>query len=208
MRCRTHGRAFTLYPPGHVPYGREAIAPVSHDGGCIRAEDEGEAWASTVFSAALDAAEAEPWCREDPTGDHAGGGSERWWSTQGRRLDRLTRLVGVSPGLDTLQRQRLAEVLAVSLLLLLEHAKAIAATPGYRTRGLAVRTVLGALPVDLRASDRLVAAGHLVGLWGPPYRWDDSTSTLRSLYRDFDTRGPPASERSPERPQNPDSGLA
>src|SRR4051812_12975097 len=31
-RCGPHRRAFTLYPPGHVPYGRVAIAPVSSDG--------------------------------------------------------------------------------------------------------------------------------------------------------------------------------
>ncbi len=28
LLCRTHGRSFTVYPPGHVPYGRIAVAPV------------------------------------------------------------------------------------------------------------------------------------------------------------------------------------
>ena len=27
--CRTHRRAFTLYPLGHIPYGRLAVAPVT-----------------------------------------------------------------------------------------------------------------------------------------------------------------------------------
>jgi hypothetical protein len=31
-QCRTHRRAFTLYPLGHVPYGRLAVAPVTPDG--------------------------------------------------------------------------------------------------------------------------------------------------------------------------------
>ena len=26
MRCRVHGHGFTLYPPGHVPYGRKRLA--------------------------------------------------------------------------------------------------------------------------------------------------------------------------------------
>src|ERR1017187_11039531 len=26
VHCKTHGHAFTLYPPGHVPYGRVAVA--------------------------------------------------------------------------------------------------------------------------------------------------------------------------------------
>ena len=29
LRCRAHGIAFTVYPPGHVPYGRVALAPVA-----------------------------------------------------------------------------------------------------------------------------------------------------------------------------------
>jgi len=32
VQCRTHRRAFTLYPLGHVPYGHLAVAPVTLDG--------------------------------------------------------------------------------------------------------------------------------------------------------------------------------
>jgi hypothetical protein len=32
LQCRTHRRAFTLYPLGHIPYGRLAVAPVTLDG--------------------------------------------------------------------------------------------------------------------------------------------------------------------------------
>jgi hypothetical protein len=32
MQCKTHRRAFTLYPLGHIPYGRVAVAPVGLDG--------------------------------------------------------------------------------------------------------------------------------------------------------------------------------
>lgn len=32
VQCRTQRRAFTLYPLGHIPYGRLAVAPVGLDG--------------------------------------------------------------------------------------------------------------------------------------------------------------------------------
>ncbi len=35
LRCRVHGCAFTLYPPGHVPYGRRRVAPVDLVGHAI-----------------------------------------------------------------------------------------------------------------------------------------------------------------------------
>src|ERR1700681_2138751 len=42
VHCGRHGRAFTLYPPGHVPYGRLAIAPVSSDGALVEDAPSGE----------------------------------------------------------------------------------------------------------------------------------------------------------------------
>jgi hypothetical protein len=38
-KCRKHGGAFTLYPPGFVPYGRSAIVPVDAQGQPIRRGD-------------------------------------------------------------------------------------------------------------------------------------------------------------------------
>lgn len=32
VQCRTHRRGLTLYPLGHVPHGRLAVAPVGLDG--------------------------------------------------------------------------------------------------------------------------------------------------------------------------------
>ena len=37
LKCATHGNGFTLYPCGHVPYGREAVAPVGLDGKALSA---------------------------------------------------------------------------------------------------------------------------------------------------------------------------
>ncbi len=37
-RCHVHGRYFTVYPPGQVPYGRQRIAPVTSAGLAVGAE--------------------------------------------------------------------------------------------------------------------------------------------------------------------------
>lgn len=187
MRCRPHRRGFTLYPPGHVPYGREAIAPVSCDGGKVHSEPDSEPWSATVFEVALDAEEGKPWVRE------ASGGAERWWSTQGRRLERLVRWFALEPATGARQQQAIADVLVVALLLLIEQAQQIARRPGYRSRGSAVCAILAALTTAPVVADRLAAAGYLAGLWGRPHRWDAGSGVLRSLpYRLPETRAPPA----------------
>ena len=64
LRCRTHGVTFTLYPPGHVPYGRKAIAsnvPTESMPGA-------NAFVGTIFEASLDASLGHPWPRDSPGG--------------------------------------------------------------------------------------------------------------------------------------------
>lgn len=192
VRCRAHHRAFTLYPPGHVPYGRRAIAPVSSDDRRVCDEDGAPAWSSTMFSAALDAQDGAAWSRDDGSDDYTGGGSDRWWSTQCRHLARLMRLVGVHPNDPELRRARLSHVLIVPLLLLLEQARLLGRGAGYRARGGAICAVLSTLPASGRVADQLAAAGWVAGLWGQPHRWDHANGALRPLYPQYGTRGPPA----------------
>jgi len=174
LYCRVHERGFTLYPLGHVPYGRQRVAPVGPDG---RANGQAGApldWRGTIFDAALDAATGHPWDRT------CAGGSAWWWSTQGRLLSRCLDLVGVGPGQDLDLRHRLAAALAVDTLVLLEGAAAIATSPGYHSRGRAVVDVLSAIPRH-DVMDRMLRAGHLAGRWGPPLRWERERGVLRSL---------------------------
>lgn len=173
--CGTHGLAFTLYPPGHVPYGRAAMAPVTPEGRACTGAAEAEAFAGTFFQAALDASLEQSWLRESP------GGSERWWGTQGRRLSASVRVCGVWPELEEPRREAVAAALGVALLVLREGASAIKARPGYRSRGHAVRTVLERVWAGPCVLARLMASGHLVGLWGEPYSWDAGTAQLRRL---------------------------
>jgi hypothetical protein len=176
LACGRHGVGFTLYPPGHVPYGRVQVVPVAPDGRAIVDLPRGaEAFEGTVFEATLCASKGAAWDRE------RAGGSERWWGTQWRRQAVGVRICGVAPALGEADREAVAAALEVELLLLREQAQSIASHPGYRSRGQGVSAVLGRLAVGPCLLSRLMASGHLAGLWGPPLWWDTQAAQLRSF---------------------------
>jgi hypothetical protein len=99
LQCQTHGRAFTLYPLGHLPYGRLAIAPVGLDGELLRSTDgepqvDGKrppAWSTTLFGSAFTAIHAATVKLTDP----------RWWATEApERLAQSAAILGVHPELS------------------------------------------------------------------------------------------------------------
>ncbi len=49
LYCRRHRHYFTVYPPGHVPYGRQAIAPLDEQGRVVAPGQEAARWRSTLF---------------------------------------------------------------------------------------------------------------------------------------------------------------
>lgn len=155
-RCHVHDVAFTAYPPGFVPYARRSLL----DGGPVGA-------APSFESVARDAANGIPWSRS------AAGGSDRWWSTQGRILDRAARATGIGPAIDA--RDAIAVVTGLPLSLLAQGGRAA----GYRQRGAAVGAVLTALGTD--PLERLLLAGALAGCWGLPWQWDRESLRLRCL---------------------------
>jgi hypothetical protein len=170
-RCTVHGRAFTLYPPGHVPYGRWAIAPVASEGSVVRAAEGSvpvERWRKTLFEASLDAAEGTPWTRFVDGGvERWWGGSDRWRSTQGVLIGRAEKLVGIAPELAAGPRERIAEALDVPMLVLRDAVLGVA---GYVARGTAVVSILERLAGG--CADGMATCGELSGLWGQAHRWD------------------------------------
>ncbi|MDP2958880.1 MAG: hypothetical protein Q8N53_20820 [Longimicrobiales bacterium] len=169
--CSAHplGR-YTLYPPGHVPYGRKPAVPCSPSGGLLRDAVTGEPpWEATLFAAAVDAAGGERWPSDSPAGD------PRRWRTQGRRLELAGRLVGVHAEIDDAARERIATRLGVPTLRLRTAAREWAAS--WTMRGAAVLAVLLAVSVDGALLDRILAAGALGGLWAEPRRWDAARGT-------------------------------
>ncbi len=157
--CSAHPKGrYTLYPPGHFPYGRESVAPCSPSGVLYVDSATGKpAWEATFFAAAIDAAKGQGWPSESPWDD------SRRRRTQGRRLRFAARLVGVHPSLEDAARERIATRLAVPVMRLREEARSWGTT--WTTRGAAVVAVLEAIPVAASLGERILAAGTAGGWW-------------------------------------------
>lgn len=214
LRCATHGVAFTLYPPSHVPYGRSALAPVAPDGSLLQrlppdnpppvgaagsdvaagghaAPSPAHAFSHTIFAAALDAARGVAWKHAEQL-EASPDGRDRWWSTQQRQLALALRLVGVDPALPMEVRLQVAEVLSVPALVLSEAVSELVGCAGYVACGRAVVKVLDALPQGAHLAARLAESGFLVALWSAPLCWDPHRRRLlRKPFQPLRTRGPP-----------------
>lgn len=161
-RDHPHGR-YTLYPPGHFPYGREAIVACSPSGELqVEASTGDLLWERTQFRAAQDAAEGKRWPAGSPWDD------ARRRRTQGRRLDFAGRLLGMHPGQDEGTRERIALRLAVPLVQLLDQARRWEVD--WRLRGGVILAVLRRIEPRGFLLDRLLAAGAVADLWPEPRR--------------------------------------
>jgi len=116
-QCRTHRRGFTLYPLGHVPYGRMAVAPVTLDGQVVLStqseptdsDRRSPAWRATQLGVAFAAV-------DDPTVKLT---DRRWWAIQTpERLARTAALLGIHPGLSVPDAEAIAFRLEVPRLVL------------------------------------------------------------------------------------------
>jgi len=190
-RCKRHEVAFTLYPPGYVPYGRAAIAPLDAECQVLHDTTDAEAgegmpcnerpkqlaWETTIFRAALDGRARLAWPRESCR-DAFGS-----WRTQGRWLAVIARWLGLTHGDDG--QWSYAGPLGVPTLTLREASAGYASAKGYVARGraaalvvdaLSAMTVTGRLLLEL-----LLLAGFVAGLWGTALRWDARTETLHDV---------------------------
>jgi hypothetical protein len=180
VRCRVHGIAFTLYPPGFAPYRREPVAVVGPDGAQLDTDESSTLSArfgGTLFEAALDAYDGTPWARE--CGDAP---ANRWWSTQSRHLKLAARLVGVARGLPDRAQEVIARVLAIDTLSILESKlESGGRGQGYRACGESIVSVVGRLRGAAAAAIILLRCGHWVGQWGEPLHWD----SMRRVYNRY-----------------------
>lgn len=172
LGCATHECRFTLYPCGHVPYGRESVAPVDLEGRPLAdATDEDTqagagafdaVWRQTRFRAVLDAAQGEAWPREGPG---------PCWTTQLQRLDELAALLGLFPVPSAPLGERLAAVLKLPRLSLLDDTRRLAQAHGFEERGgVLVATLMRATGRCIL--ERVLGCGALTGLWRPVHLWE------------------------------------
>ena len=112
-------------------------------------------------------------------------------ATQRRHVKRSGLLLGLSSEQRT--AERLGEFLDVGGLVM-QQARAEYRQGGLRGRGRGVLSVL--LAMDPSRDDRLLAAGHVVGLWGRPWRIDPQTGRRCGL----PWRDPPMSFALPPAP--------
>jgi len=176
VRCRTHGCAFTLYPPGYAPYRRQSVLRVSYDGSSIfrepgRTVERGD-FDGTLFESALDARDGVAWARE--SGSAILDVPERYWAGQGRHLRLAARITGVASALSERMRVLISMVLSVDCLGLKEGARAA----GYRAIGKAICSVLAKLTGRARRARALLTCGAVVGSWGEPLHWDAKRRVL------------------------------
>ena len=188
VTCSVHGKSCTLYPPGHVPYGRTSFVRLGPDGSALEQGEGEEACppSSGYFDAAEDAAAGERWAV-----DTSPNPPDAVRSTQRRRLARAEGILGLDEHLP-LGPEAVAEVTHLPQGELLEVVKRLALTRDLVARGREVRDlVAGVARLAGRAlMDRLAVLGHLAGLWGHPYRWRPSASALLELGRPFWREGP------------------
>ena len=198
--CGVHpyGR-YTLYPPGHFPYGRQPGAPYRPSGQLVLdAVTRRPPWETTLFAAALDAAKGESWPAEGRWFQEA---DPRRRQTQARNLQLAGRLVGVHPQLDDTVREQIATRLAVPTMTLIGGAGSW--EKSWKLRGAAILAVLVALPNEVSLLDRLLAAGAASDLWAQPRRlearrmrwvgkrWPGSRSSEQRGAGGSGGRGPP-----------------
>lgn len=185
VRCAEHKHAFTIYPRGHVPWGRLAVVYVDRDGELVKngePEKDGELlkngehqWEGTIFEAAADAAAGVAWARSWESSENG------CWTSQNRLIELGLNVLGLGPEQSTDLRRDIGEVLGVDTIVLLEWAKRMREKPGYRCCGEAVVDVLATAAKLPGLLKRLLVTGHLAGCWGEPLWWDVDRKVLRKL---------------------------
>ncbi len=175
VKCETHDKAFTIYPPGHFPYGRKLLAQVAPNGDSITKENGLKRFEGTLFDAAMDAAKGHHWPAESMESSLT---PRR--TTQSRHLSRTALMLGVQPGLHERLREEIKRILALPGQLYYDSTAIVNEHPDARHLGKAICKLLNELEDSPSIFDCLAEAGANVCLWPPPKRWDPRHKRFRS----------------------------
>ena len=161
LNCKTHGRCFTLYPPGHVPYGRTPLVALSVQGGVVERE-RGPPYQGTYFQAALDASQKAAWPKEGTTGN-----AQPRFVTQLRHLKRCCLLFGLMAA-SRIRTETLWATMGIPGMAWQQARRRVVSHKGFRGKGNAIRQLLNLLPETLDSFLRLATLGHHAGFWPVP----------------------------------------
>ena len=140
------------------------------------------------------AAEGQIWLRDGCGGDF----HEPLYRTQARRINRGSKLLGLSADADEACAEAIARSLGVPGL---EHARArrqVGAARRLVERGRAIVGLLEQIRLDAIVGSRLLAAGYQAGLWGAPSLW--SPRLGRRLFPGPGTVASASPSARPDRP--------
>ncbi len=177
VQCLTHNVSFTIYPPGHVPYGREPLVDIALDGFQIEAElekdDAVNSFAGTLFDAALMGSQGAFYPKEGPYDLPM-----ICYDTQLNHIKKSALLLGIAEAHQVSHNEHIAEALNIPRQFQIGQSSPILRTPWNSIKsGQAIRQILENAPRDC-LFERLVSCGFICGIWPPLYIWNAETGTL------------------------------
>lgn len=177
VQCRTHQVSFTLYPPGHVPYGRKAIVgDVSIDGfqvGSEEPEEISDTFEGTLFDGALKGDQG-VFLSKKKTCEPPGG----CYDTQLNDIKKSATILGIFQDAQTHCHIHIAEILHLPQTPKTKHFSGFSdAEWNAKRTAQTICKILKQIPSDNRF-ERLISCGSLGGLWPPLHIWNPNTKKL------------------------------
>lgn len=184
VKCLLHKIAFTLYPPGFLPWQRcTLIGNIDLDGKPIGVEGEEQEetidllTAGTLFEGAFDKAQGEVWPKEQ-----LDSVKTTRFDTQSRHIRKNALLLALNPDTTPKINEAITGVLNLNSLTIAEHSRRIESSGTDQSRSVAILSVLKTLlPLD-SLFERLTVAGSFLRLWPSPWRVNRIDKSLRPSF--------------------------
>jgi len=193
--CKIHDLYFTLYPPGHYPYGRQPLVEqITVCGRILETSTDNldlqnrlAFFRGSLFDAALDADLFYAWPKEGCQGSF-----QPRFNTQLHKLDRAVRLLGISSTSGSWQREAITEILDLPGQLVAQSFAGLRVQPTFKKQGQSICRLLKALDNHC-LFERLVQTGSIAGLWPVSYFSTYKTKRLkRNSFHALGIRGSPS----------------
>ncbi len=168
--CKTHGRAFTVYPFGYTPYARQLVWPVFMNGEVVFDKEPASVdFRRSYFAAAIDASLGIRWPESrDPD---LIGDNEVFlgvFKTQKRFIQGLCTLLGMDSKTEDGRQGLIARILNVPALGIRDADQRIRDGPTYRKKGREIEDLLRIQKLPGQGLTQILGLGELTEFWGKP----------------------------------------